>query len=149
MKHRKISIYAVILSLIFWLAESVIHRFIFSEAFELIPSELNELWMRSVIFVLIIGFGLFADNQANKIVAAESEKHEIFVATVSSTQHILNNLLNQLQLIFFDVDKAHKLSDQTRTHLEQSIRESKEHIDKLSAVAELDAETIKESVRPK
>jgi hypothetical protein len=54
-----------------------------------------------------------------------------------------------LQLIFFDVDKDHKLSDQTRTHLEQSIRESKEQIDKLSAVAELDAETIKESVRPK
>ena len=149
MKHRKISIYAVILSLIFWLAESVIHRFIFSEAFELIPSDLNELWMRLVIVVLIIGIGLFAESQANKIVAAESEKLEIFVATVSSAQHILNNLLNQLQLIIYDVDKADKLSDETRTHLEQSIRESKEHIDKLSAVVELNAETIKESVRPK
>ena len=149
MKHRKISIYAVILSLIFWLVESVIHRFIFSEAFELIPSDLNELWMRLVIVVLIIGFGLFAESQTNKIVAAEIEKHEIFVATVSSAQHILNNLLNQLQLIIYDVDKADKLSDETRTQLEQSIRESKEHIDKLSAVVELNAETIKESVRPK
>lgn len=56
--------------------------------------------MRMLVIVLLIGIGLVGDNRADKIDAAEREKREIYVATASSTQHVLNNLLNQLQLVF-------------------------------------------------
>ena len=150
MKNRKITMYAVIVSVLYWLAESVGHRYVFSEeVFEIIPSDVNELWMRTLIIVLIIVFGWIADNQAARIRAAEKEKANIFAATVSSTQHVMNNLLNQLQLVLLEEDRAHALSDDTRKLLEKSIREGKEQMDKLSSVTELDEETIKKSVEPK
>jgi hypothetical protein len=139
----------VILSLIFWLADSAIHRFIYAEeAFEVIPTDVDELWMRTVIIVLLIVIGMLGDNRANRIVAAERGKHEIFLATVSSTQHVLNNLLNQMQLVFLEAGKTHKLSDETRKLLEQSIKEGKEQIDKLSSVTIMNGETIRKSVLP-
>ena len=139
----------VIFSLIFWLSDSLIHRFIYKEeTFELVPTDVNELWMRTLIIVLLIITGLVGDSRANRIDATERAKREIFLATVSSTQHVLNNLLNQMQLVFLDASKTHKLSDETRKLLEQSIKESKEQVDKLSSVTKLDAKTIKKSVQP-
>ena len=104
--------------------------------------------MRILVIVLLIGIGLVGDNRADKIDAAEREKREIYVATASSTQHALNNLLNQLQLVFFNADKAHELSDETRELLEQSIKVAKEQVAKLSSVTNLDKETIRKSVEP-
>ncbi len=150
MKHRKITICVVILSLIFWIADSLIHRYIYTEeTFELVPADVDELWMRSLIIVLLIIIGVVGDSRANRIAATEREKREIFLATVSSTQHVLNNLLNQMQLVFLEASKTHKLSDETRKLLEQSIREGKEQIDKLSSVTKMNGQTIKESVQPK
>ena len=149
MKHRKITICVVILSLIFWLADSFIHRFIYKEeTFELVPADVNELWMRILIIVLLIIIGLVGDSRANRIAATEREKREIFLATVSSTQHVLNNLLNQMQLVFLEAGKTHKLSDETRKLLEQSIKEGKEQFGKLSSVTKMNGETIKKSVLP-
>ncbi len=150
MKHRKITVCVVILSLIFWLADSAIHRFIYAEeAFELIPTDIDELWMRILIIVLLIIVGLVGDSRANKIDALEREKREIYVATVSSTQHVMNNLLNQLQVVFFEADKAHELGDENRKMLEQSIKEGKEQIARLSSVTKMNGKTIEKSVKPK
>ena len=149
MKHRKITICVVIVSLIFWLADSFIHRFIYKEeTFELVPADVNELWMRILIIVLLIIIGLVGDSRANRIAATERGKREIFLATVSSTQHVLNNLLNHMQLVFLEAGKTHKLSDETKKLLEQSIKEGKEQIDKLSSVTKMNGETIKKSVLP-
>ncbi len=104
--------------------------------------------MRSLVIVLLIVIGLKGDDRAGKIDAAEREKREIFVATASSTQHVLNNLLNQLQLVFFKADEAHELGDETRELLERSIKEAKEQVARLSSVTNLDEETIRKSVRP-
>jgi hypothetical protein len=149
MKNRTMTVCVVIVSVIFWLADSAIHRFIYAEeAFEVIPTDVNELWMRTLIIVLLIVIGVLGDNRANRIVAAEKEKHDIFLATVSSTQHVLRNLLNQMQLVFLEASGTHKLSDETRKLLEQSIREGKKNIDRLSSVEKMNAKTIKESVQP-
>ena len=150
MKRRKITICVVILSLLFWLADSVIHRFIYLEdAFELIPTDVNELWMRTLIIVLLIGFGLFADNRVKKIDDAEQAKLEIFLATVSATQHVLNNLLNQWQLVFMELEKSREVSDETWMLLERSIKEGREQFEKLCSVTTMNGITIEESVQPK
>jgi hypothetical protein len=99
--------------------------------------------------VLIAGYGIFADNRARKIRRKEQEKRDVYLSTVSSTQHILNNLLNQLQLVFFDLDERHDLESETRKLLKRSIEEGKEQVERLSSVTELDSESIQDSVRPK
>ena len=131
-------------------AESVIHRFVYAEEFfEVVPSDANEFWMRLLIIALIVSFGVFAGNRARKIKETEREKHEVFVATVRSTQHILNNLMNQLQLAFFDLEKERRLESETRNLLEKSIREGKEQVERLSSVSDINSESIEESVKPR
>ena len=149
MDRHKFSLMGLGLALVYWLAESVIHRFVYREAFfDILPSDQNEFSMRLLIIVLIVGFGLFADNRARKIRKSEQEKHAVYVATVRSTQHILNNLLNQLQLAFLDLEKEHCLESETRRLLERSIREGKEQVERLSSVSEVTSESIEDSVRP-
>lgn len=150
MERYKFSLLGLGLAFLYWFAESGIHRFVYAEEFfEIVPSDVNEFWMRLCIIVLIVGFGVFADNRARRIRASEKEKHEVYVATVRSTQHILNNLMNQLQLAFLDLEKEHCLESETRKLLERSIREGKEQVERLSSVTEISSESIEESVKPR
>ena len=149
MERFKFSLLGIGLAFLYWFAESVIHRFVYAEeSFEIVPSEPNEFQMRLLIILLIIVFGVFADNRARKIRKSEREKREVYVATVRSTQHILNNLMNQMQLAFLDLDQQHCLESETRKLLEKSIREGKEQVERLSSVADLSSESIEDSVRP-
>jgi hypothetical protein len=150
MERYKFTLLGIGLAFLYWFAESGIHRLVYAEeSFEVLPSDVNEIWMRLLIIVLIVCFGLFADNRARKIKASEQEKHAVFVATVRSTQHILNNLLNQLQLVFFDLEKEHCLESETKGFLEKSIREGKEQVERLSSVSEISSESIEDSVKPR
>lgn len=150
LERHKFTFLGIALATLYWFVESIIHRFIYAEEFfEIVPSDVNELLMRVLIIVLIVGFGVFADNRARKVRETEQEKHAVFVATVRSTQHILNNLLNQLQLAFFDLEKEHCLESETRKLLEKSIREGKEQVERLSAVSDISSEAIEKSVKPR
>jgi hypothetical protein len=150
MDRYKFSLLGLGLAFIYWFAESINHRFVYAEEFfEIVPSDVNELLMRLSIVVLIVSFGVFADNRARRIRATEKEKRDVYVATVRSTQHILNNLLNQLQLAFLDLEKEHCLESETRKLLEKSIREGKEQVERLSSVSSISSESIEESVRPR
>lgn len=149
MQKRRFTILGVALALFYWFAESLIHRFVYvEEAFEILPSDRNEIWMRVLIIALIIGFGAFADNRAKKIRRKEAEKREVFLATVRSSQHILNNLLNQMQLALFDSDGQPGLEADTRRLLNRSIKEGKQQVECLSSVTEMDSEAIEDAVRP-
>ena len=149
MQKRRFTILGLALALFYWVAESLIHRFVyFEDAFEVIPSDANEIWMRLIIIVLILGFGIFADNRATKIRQKEAEKREVFLTTVRSSQHILNNLLNQMQLALFDSDGRPGLEAETRKLLDRSIKEGKEQVECLSSVTDMDGDLIEESVRP-
>jgi hypothetical protein len=148
-ERYRFSLIGLWLAVLYWFAESVVHRFVYRETmFEVLPSDVNEVWMRLLIIVLIVAFGLFADNRARRIKKTEQEKHEVYVATVRSTQHILNNLLNQLQLAFLDLEKEHCLESETRRLLERSIREGKQQVERLSSLSEVSSDSIEDSVRP-
>ena len=150
MDRYKFSLLGLGLAFFYWFAESIVHRFVYAEEFfEIVPTDVNELLMRLSIIVLIVIFGVFADNRARRIRATEKEKRDVYVATVRSTQHILNNLLNQLQLAFLDLEKEHCLEIETRKLLEKSIREGKEQVERLSSVSDISGESIEESVRPR
>ena len=147
MKKYKFTVVIAIVAALYWVAESLIHIFIFMDresAF--LPKDINELWMRSGIVVLMIAFGIYADIQTGKLLAKEQEKREVFVATVSSTQHILNNLLNQMQLVLTNKDGVNALDDETRKLLKQALIEGKEQVIRLSSVTEMDEATIRKSI---
>ncbi|MCH8136253.1 MAG: hypothetical protein IIB77_09780 [Proteobacteria bacterium] len=94
MKNRKFTVVVTIAAALYWVAESLIHIFVFQDPdFAFLPTDIDELWMRLDIVVLMIIFGIYADIQTGRLLAKEQEKREVYIATVSSTQHILNNLL--------------------------------------------------------
>lgn len=149
MRQHRITLLFVGLAGAYWIFESVVHYYIFREgAFTLWPTEPNELWMRSTAFALIIVIGIYIDRRTQAIVAAELNKRAIYEATVSSTQHILNNLMNQMQLCLYEGGDGRGLDEETKKLLRRSLEESREQVARLSAVTELDDEAIRRSVLP-
>ena len=101
------TIVSILIALMIWFLESVLHHYVFNESeFELIPSNLNEIWMRAFIIFLVVLFGVFADSFSKKQAAKEKqlESMRIYKSMVDATQHILNNLLNQVQLFKMEAE---------------------------------------------
>ena len=150
MSENKLIKVAIPLALSYWVLECIIHYFGYGELeFELIPSDLDELWMRIVIVILLVSFGIYADKHTKSILDKEKEKRIVFEATVKSTHHILNNILNQMQYYKIIADKNRAFDDETNELYENTITEGKELIKKLSSVDELTEENIIDSVYPK
>jgi hypothetical protein len=147
MRKYKYTIIICIAAALYWAAEALLHIFVFSDPESgFFPTDINELWMRSAIVVLMILFGIYADIQTRNLLAKEEEKRDVFVATVSSTQHILNNLLNQLQLALVDTDETGALDEETRKLLKQALVEGKEQVIRLSSVTDLEGAAIRKSI---
>ena len=150
MRENKLIKVAIPLALSYWVLECIIHYFGYGELeFELIPSDFDELWMRIVIVILLVSFGIYADKHTKSILDKEKEKRIVFEATVRSTHHILNNILNQMQYYKIVAAKNMAFDDETNELYENTITEGKELIKKLSSVDELTEENIIDSVYPK
>lgn len=68
---------AIPLAMLFWLLDSVTHYLWYGELnFELIPSDGNDLWMRSSITILLVSFGLFADFSSKRIIHKNNIKNQ-------------------------------------------------------------------------
>jgi len=148
MKNYKFTIIITFVAAVYWLVESLIHHFVFLDSYRtaLLPTDGNELWMRLGIVVLIIIFGIFADIQTKKLLAKEREKQQVYIATVSSAQHILNNLLNQMQIALFTSDGNESMDAETSKMFKQALVEGKEQIIRLSSVTKMDEATIRKSI---
>ena len=71
-KTMHFTVVATIVSILFWLEETLIHKYIFREEdLQLIPNDTNELWMRLLTIILLIGFGLYADYRTGKLFTAK------------------------------------------------------------------------------
>lgn len=134
----------------YWFFDSAVHYFIYSELeFEIIPSNLNELWMRLIIFLLLITFGIFADYHTNKIIKKDIEKNDVYLVMLSASQHILNNFL-QSMFLFRDVAGNSKDIDQETLDLyDKTINNTIGQINNLKNIKTPSKETIEERFLPK
>ena len=95
------------LALAYWFFDSIVHYLGYGELqFEIIPSDFNEFWMRSVIFILLLAFGVFADYHTNKIIKKDAEKHDVYMAMLGVTRHILSNFLKNILLFRSDTEDS-------------------------------------------
>lgn len=59
LQPRAVVLLSIILALAFWLVDSCIHYLLYREpTFQFIPPDINELWMRIVICLLILSLGV-------------------------------------------------------------------------------------------
>ena len=150
MKKINYTILSILLAALLWVIDSIAHRLFFGDdEFEFLPNDINELWMRATIVMLVICFGLFADYETKKILKSEREKRIVFHAAVSASQHILYNLLNHMQYFKIKIDESDAFDEETTRLFNESLADAKELVIKLSSVEELTEERIKNSVYPK
>ena len=114
-----------------------------SEAME--PYYSSRLILMSVLtFTLMLMFLLI-----NIYRVEEKEKQTIFATTVSMTQHILNNILNQMQLFQLEAEQTKDFDDDVKSLIDESINEGKQLVEKLSSVKEMNENAIRNSIYTK
>lgn len=114
-----------------------------SEAMQ--PYYSSRLILLSVLaFTLLLMFLLI-----NIYRVEEKEKQSVFTATVSMTQHILNNLLNQMQLFQLEAERHEEFDGEIKALLDDCVKEGTDLVQKLSSVEELSEEAIRNSIHSK
>ena len=149
MKYFYIKI-SICLALSYWALDSIVHYFLYKELeFEIIPHDTNELWMRIVIFILLIFFGFFADHHTYKIIKKEKEKQEVYKAMVNASQHILNNFLQSMTLIRDVADHSNDIDKKIIQLYDQTINNTANQINNLKNIQNPSKENIEERFLPK
>ncbi len=108
--------------------------------------EIDELFIPLMIF---FGFA-FADviKQA-KLRRVELEKTKIHRAMLSSTHHVLNNFLNQMQLFKMTADDTPGFDPNVLSLYNQIIAEASGQIESLGSLSDINETTIAAAVAPR
>ena len=134
----------------YWMLDSLIHYFIYGELeFEFFPADIDELWMRLVIFVLLITFGLFADYHTNKIYIKNLEKDEVYKTMLGATNHILNNFLQKMVFFLSVANESKDIDKKIIETYEGVIHDTLQQIKNLDDIKSPSKETIKDKFLPK
>lgn len=101
LRHPPLFYLAIGIALLFWLGESILHYYLFDHGhdFELIPRESNEIWMRILICVMIVAFGLFSERMQRRLIASNQEKLELIHETMRTIEDKFGNYLVEAQYV--------------------------------------------------
>ena len=81
MGHRKILLGGVVFGLVIWVAEGMLHFIVFDRLNAinvLFPATMHELWMRSLVTGLFIGFGTYTQIIINKLHDSKERYRTLF-----------------------------------------------------------------------
>lgn len=149
-KEYFFTIVAIPFAMTFWLFDSLIHYFVYNEfEFELIPSEINELWMRCIIFFLLIIFGVFADYHTNKIINKDLEKLDVYITMLAATKHILNNFLQGMRLFRDLAGNSKDIDKEILKLFDESIDNAVKQIKDFEEIENPNKENIEDKFMPK
>ena len=141
-KHQ-FTVISISIALLFWFFDSVIHHFVYGEqGFEVFPSDLNELWMRCIIVVLIVAFGVFADRRT------ELEKADVYQAILGATNHILRNHLQKMLLFRNEAENSKDFDKDVLKLYDQMIDETNAQIRNLGNIKEPNKANIEDRYLP-
>ena len=137
------------LAVAFWVFESFIHRFVQGEpSFEFLPSDPNELWMRVIICLLIILFGVSGDATIEQLTAKEEEKLNTFNALIAATHHILNNFTYKMTYFRVKMEDSHAFDDEVFELFDEMIESTTEQVNQLGSISDINPDSIEQSTYP-
>lgn len=136
MKNFKLIIIGSLISIIFWFLESVIHLSLDrADTIELLPKDINELWMRFLIVLLIMVMSIYAHVSQTKDRKIEREKSllqeqlleeqynnmKVMLSTKEQTQVALKNFNDYIKSIKVKIDNDEMLSEKDVNLLNSAI----------------------------
>lgn len=106
--------------------------------------------MRAVIVLLVILFGIYTDSSTKKLLIKEKqlEAASIYNSMIYASQHILNNLLNQMQLFKVEALKSDDFDPEIIKLYDNIIDEAISLVQRLSQVENVTGENIRASIDP-
>ena len=108
--------------------------------------EVDELIIPAFI---VLSFSFYERIRNARRKFAERQQRETFLAAMKSTQHVLNNFLNQMELFRIVAEETPDFDPKALELYEKLITDTTEQIKALGEVTEYDADSIWESVKPK
>ncbi len=125
MKNFNLIIIGSLISIIFWFLESFIHLSLdIVDKIEILPEDINELWMRSLIVFLIIAMSIYAQVSQNKLRKIERDKSllqeqlleeqysnmEVILDNRKQTQVALHNFNSSVMTIRVKIEEGEMIS---------------------------------------
>ncbi|NPA24874.1 MAG: hypothetical protein GXO34_03495 [Deltaproteobacteria bacterium] len=107
--------------------------------------ELDEIFIGVVIFLAFLAADLLIQQRKEKV---EREKSRIYRAMITSSHHILNNFLNQMQLFKMTAESTPGFDPEVLELYNRIIDDASQQIDALSSLTEISEEAIRKSVMP-
>jgi len=108
--------------------------------------EVDEIFIGAFIFIVCLSVDLLRQKRDQKV---EHEKLKVYRAMISSSHHILNNFLNQMQLFKITAENTPGFDQDVLSLYDTIMKEATDQIKALSSVNELSEKNIQESVMPK
>ena len=107
--------------------------------------------MRTVIVVLIALFGVFADYFIKNIVVRDKqlEVARMYNGMLDTSLHILENLLNQMQLFKIEAQNSKDFDREVIKHYDNALEEASILIGKLSGLHDITENNIGTAFNPK
>ena len=107
--------------------------------------EVDELIIPTMIFLL---FALIDQARMRKSQEIELERVKIYKAMLASTQHILNNFLNQMLLVQMAAKDTPDFDPEVLALYETIVNDASTQIEALSSITQIDEASIHKSVEP-
>ena len=150
MNQYKLTFFGAALAIIVLFAGFIIEIDLFEIVVEFLESlehlEVDEL----IIPIFIVFVFAFMDQiRRRKLQEMEYERVKIYKAMLSSTHHILNNFLNQMQLFKLTAEGTPGFDSEILSLYDGVIKDASTQIDALGSITNIDEASIQKSVAPK
>lgn len=142
---------ALVIAILFWVGHRVLC--LTQEVcgpFSLLPANITEFAISSLLFVAIVALGLFADFQKRRLLELhkQNDPRKIHHAMVFAMHHILNNYLNGMELVRMEAQGSKDFDPHVLHLYEEASREAVDLIKKLSQLEDVSEHSILNHVTP-
>ncbi len=150
MKNLKLTFIGGLVSVCFLIISIVFDMDLFEQLLltleDLEKYEIDELFIPFMIFFVFAFLDFIKWQKSHKV---DLEKIKIHRAMMSSTHHVLNNFLNQMQLFKMTADDTPGFDPRVLSLYNQIINEASGQIEALGSLSEINESTIAAAVAPR
>ncbi len=146
---------AALIAAIFWMAESLIQFFIHGGKwvktiptafevipadFKMVPADFNVFCMRTLIVILIIGFGIYVDYSTTIRDGEADEGKRRHKAAFNEIKHKFSNFIEKVQNFNLEVRKTRSMDKDILNSFADTIHDAKDQLAKLENAGDITAE---------
>ncbi|SHI32896.1 hypothetical protein [Aquimarina spongiae] len=147
MNKYRLTLIGLVLSIFIYFTSTFLELNLFQQFVSLLNS-IQELKLEGIVipFIIFSVFVIYDIRQRIKKVKMENAKQNIYKAMLSSSHHILNNFIYQMDLFKITAEDTPGFDSKVLAFYEDIISDASDQIDSLSNLTSIDEFSIRSSV---